>query len=484
MKLHLASGIGCRPDALPTRFHSYVSRLAVRGCAATLLCTLIPRAACAQTFTTLANFAGTNGASPYFGVLAQGTDGNLYGTTSAGGAHGKGTVFKITPTGTLTTLYSFCAQSKCTDGSTPYGGLALGTDGNFYGTTELGGTGVEGGQGTVFKITPAGKLTTLVSFNYHNGANPYDSLLLANDGNFYGTTESGGTHLLGTVFKITPQGVLTALHSFNQTDGAEPEAPLIQASDGNFYGTTYNGGSGGYGTVFKITPSGTLTNLHTFNDDTEGRAIVSGLVEGADGNFFGTASLGGPSGYGTIYMITSTGTLTVLHSFDESDGSAPNQLLLATDGNFYGTTISSGSAGDGTIFEFTPQGVLTTLHDFSGTDGALPFAGVAQATNGTFYGTTLYGGTKRDGVVFSLDTGLGAFVETVPTSGAAGAGVTILGTNLTGATSVMFNGTPASFTVVSASEITATVPTGATTGTVEVTTPSGTLSSSVPFSIP
>jgi uncharacterized repeat protein (TIGR03803 family) len=445
-----------------------------------LLLLMVPSLGRAQTFTTLANLTGSNGSSPFFAPLVQGTDGNLYGTTSAGGAHSQGTVFKITPSGNLTTLYSFCALSNCTDGSAPYAGLMLGTDGNFYGTTESGGTG---GEGTVFKITPRGTLTTLHSFNSHDGANPYATLVQGTDGNFYGTTESGGAHLLGTVFKMTPQGTLTTLHSFNSTDGSSPEAALIQATDGNFYSTTYNGGTEGYGTVFKITSGGTLTTLHVFDDNAEGRAVTSGLVQTSNGNFYGTTTLGGPNSYGSVYTMTSTGAVSVLHGFDASDGATPNALLLATDGNFYGTTISGGASIDGTVFEITPPGALNTLHTFNGSDGADSFAGLVQHTNGKFYGTTRVGGSKNDGTIFRLDVGLGPFVKTVPNASKVGAKVKILGTKLTGATSVSFNGVAAAFTVLSASEITTTVPIGATTGTVQVTTPGGALFSNVVFQV-
>src|SRR5229473_209818 len=315
-----------------------------------LLFLMIPRLGKAQTFTTLMNFTGSNGSSPLFAPLIQGTDGNLYGTASAGGAHGQGTVFKITPTGTLTTLYNFCALSNCADGSAPYAGLMLGIDGNLY-----------------------------------------------------GTTESGGAHGQGTIFKITQRGTLTTLHSFNSTDGSSPEAALIQAPDGSFYSTTYNGGLEGYGTAFKITSGGTLTTLHVFDDNTEGRAVTSGLVQASDGNFYGTTTLGGPNSYGAVYTMTSTGTVTVLHGFDATDGASPNALVLATDGNFYNTTISGGANIDGTIFQITPQGTLTTLHTFTGTDGADSFAGLVQHTNGKFYGTTRVGGSKNDGTVFRLD---------------------------------------------------------------------------------
>jgi len=434
----------------------------------------------AQTLTTLANFTGSNGSNPLFAPLVQGTDGNLYGTASAGGAHSQGTVFKITPSGTLTTLYSFCAKSNCTDGSAPYAGLMLGRDGNLYGTTEAGGTS---GLGTVFKITQRGALTTLHSFNSHDGASPYATLVQGTDGNFYGTTESGGSHILGTVFKMTPQGTLTTLHSFNSTDGSSPEAALIQATDGNFYSTTYNGGTEGYGTVFKITSGGTLSTLHIFDDATEGRAVTSGLVQASNGSFYGSTTLGGPNSYGSVYTMTSTGTVTVLHGFNATDGATPNALVLATDGNFYGTTISGGANIDGTIFEVTPLVAMSTLHTFNGSDGADSFAGLLQHTNGKFYGTTRVGGSKNDGTVFRLDVGLGPFVITVPTAGKVAAKVKILGTSLTGATSLSFNGIAAAFTVVSASEITTTVPAGATSGTVQVTTPGGTLLSNVAFRV-
>jgi uncharacterized repeat protein (TIGR03803 family) len=470
-----------RTATLPRAVTRCLSPVTVRCCFALLLCLVIPRAGRAQTLTTLANFSGTNGANPYFAPLVQGRDGNLYGTTSAGGAHGQGTVFKVTPTGTLTTLYSFCAQSRCADGSAPFAGLLLGTDGNFYGTTESGGAN---GEGSVFKITPRGRLTTLHSFNISDGSNPYAALIQATDGNFYGTTEAGGAHILGTVFKITPQGVLTTLHSFNDTpDGSSPEAALLQAADGNFYSTTYNGGSsGGYGTVFKITPAGALTTLHLF-DDTEGQGIIAGLVEASDGNFYGTAGGGGANGYGSVFTITPEGVLTLLHSFNVTDGATPTALVLATDGNFYGGTISGGANIDGTIFEITPQGAFTKLYDFNRSDGADPFAGLVQATSGAFYGTTMFGGSRNDGTVFLLNVGLGPFVITVPHAGKVGARVRILGTNLTGATNVSFNGAAAAFTVLSPSEIATTVPAGATTGTVQVTTPSGLLLSNVVFQV-
>jgi uncharacterized repeat protein (TIGR03803 family) len=401
------------------------------------------------------------------------------------------------PRGVLKTLYSFGGGS---DGNEPFAGLVLGTNGNFFGTTR----GSALGTGTVFEITSGGTLTTLSSAGWASA-----SLVQAVNRNFYGTTQFGGDHGDGTVFEITPSGTLTTLHSFDGTGGAYVlTAALVQAANGILYGTTEAGGASkncqqGCGTVFSISPGGrTFATLHSF-DGTDGSQVEAGLVLAANGNFYGTTKLGGAStncgslGCGTIFEITPGGMLTTLHSFDSTDGAYPEApLVQATDGNFYGTTQEGGNSGCpggvtcGTVFEITPEGTLTTLHKFDATDGQSPLAALLQATDGNFYGTT-YGANNLGcghptcgGTVFKLSVGLGPFVTTVPTSGNVGRRVIILGTNLTGTTGVTFNGTAAAFTVVSATEITTTVPTGATTGAVQVTTPSGPLSSNVVFGVP
>lgn len=461
-----------------------------------------------QTFTTLATFNLTNGADPYFTPVIQGTDGNFYGTTAFGGAHTGGTVFKVTPDGTLTTFYSFCALTKCLDGTYPYAGLVLASNGNFYGTTTQGGTN---NYGTVFELTPAGKLTTLHSFcvevNCSDGWYPITGLVQATNGNLYGTTQrgggKGGGEGDGTIFEITPAGKLTTLHTFcsqtNCTDGIFPEANLVQAVNGNLYGTTNEGGANGYGTVFSITPAGKLTTLHSFAV-TDGAYPVGAMVQAGTGNFYGTTSSGGAnsggacytSGCGTVFEITPAGKLTTRYNFCDAlncaDGQTPySGLMQATDGELYGTTDGGGFWGQGTLFRITPEGARATLHNFCGQspcpDGAAPYAVVLQATNGAFYGVASNGAEYSDGAVYSLAEGLAPFVATVPTSGKALAKVIILGNNLTGTTRVSFNGTTATFTVVSDTEITAAAPTGATTGTVEVTTPSGTLNSNVVFHV-
>ncbi len=282
-----------------------------RGCAACLLCAGATIASLGQTFTTLVNFDGTNGDNPQFMSFVQGTDGNLYGTTSGGGTDNNGTVFKMTPAGKLTTLHSFCYGTGCTDGYNPYGSVVQGADGNFYGTTSGGGAF---SCGTVFKITPAGKLTTIHNFDlYTDGCEPGGALTQAG-GVFYGTTVVGGAptascpSTCGTIFKMTAAGKLTTLYTFCSlagcADGSNPSYGLVLATDGNFYGTS-GGGAGscypvGYcGTVFKITPAGLLTTLHTFVSVEGGNP--SPLIQATDGNFYGTTGFGGFTGGSCTY---------------------------------------------------------------------------------------------------------------------------------------------------------------------------------------
>jgi uncharacterized repeat protein (TIGR03803 family) len=457
-------------------------------------------AAPAQTFKTLLSFyQSTDGATPA-GTLLQGTDGKLYGTTAGAGADGTyrfGTVFKITSSGSLTTLHIFCLQSSCTDGGDPLAGVVQAADGNFYGTTNA---AAANNVGSIFKIMPSGTLTTLFNMSVPGGYTPYGTLVQASNGSFYGTTYYGGVYDHGTVFIVSPSGTFRTLYNFGAQngDGGYPQAGLIQASNGSLYGTTtaYQGP----GTIFEMTPSGSLVTLHHFCSEpgcADG-AFPHQLVATSDGNFYGTTRAGGANGWGTVFKITPTGTLTTLYNFCSqagcTDGAYSQEgLIQATDGNLYGTTDSGGASGYGNVFQITPAGKLTSLYSFcsqSGCpDGKLP-NGLVQGTDGNLYGTTPYGGLDAScslgqgcGTVFSLSLGLGPFVETQPTSGKAGAAVKILGTNLTGATSVAFNGTPAVFTVVSGSLIKATVPTGTTTGQVQVVTPSGTLTSNVNFRV-
>jgi uncharacterized repeat protein (TIGR03803 family) len=365
----------------------------------------------AQTFTTLLSFNGPDGANSTAGLI-KASDGNFYGTTNQGGAHSDGSVFRITPAGVLTTIYSFCSKSACSDGANPVGGLIQATDGNLYGTTEL---------GTVFKITLSGTLTTLGGTG---GQSPMAGLIQGRDGNFYGTTARGGVNICtlrpgyrvscGTVFKITPGGQVTTLASLDQANGCLPSAPLIQASDGNFYGTTPKCGGTypGLGTIFKVTPTGTVTVLHSF-DGADGELCYAGLVQGTDGNLYGTTSFGGGNANysGTVFKITLSGQFATLHSFDGSDGSGADAALIqANDGNFYGTTSGFGSTNLGTVFKITPGGALTLLHTFDGTDGQLSYAPLVQGANGDLYGTTEFGAntacSEGCGTIFRVADGL------------------------------------------------------------------------------
>jgi uncharacterized repeat protein (TIGR03803 family) len=476
-------------------------------------------ASSAQTFTTIVNFGGPTSALPRLVSLVQGTDGNLYGTTSgaarpAASSTPKGTVFKMTPAGAITTIYTFTAPSGTyLNGATPFAGLLLGTDGFLYGTTDEGGTSTActKGCGTVFKISQGGVLTTLHSFNSLDGSYPIAALVQGTDGNLYGSTNLGGSFTCaafggsgcGTIFKITPNGQFTTLHSFNGADGHEPGAALIQGTDGSLYGTTFEGGANDAGTVFRITTQGQLSTLHNFCSQSgcpDGSLPSAALFQADNGEFYGTTWSGGDTqcsaaGYGTVFKITSTGTLTTLYAFCGNDGELPNApLVRGTDGDLYSTTSQGGGStncqsyynGCGTIFKLAPNGALTTVHAFDSTDGNDIIGGVIQATNGTFYGTTYGGGISKaggNGTVYSLSTGLGPFVETLPTSSKSGATIEILGTNLTGATAVTFNGLPARFSVNSPTLIKATVPAGATTGPVVVTTPTGPLTSNQNFHI-
>lgn len=381
--------------------------------AAAVACALSPASAHAQTYEVLHSFSGDTGVSPNAGLM-QGTDGNFYGTTRAGGTFGLGTVFQINGLGTLTTLHSFMGP----DGEFPPGALIQSSDDDFYGTTRYGGTE---GRGTVFRIDSSGSLTTIHSFMLGEGEHPEVGLVQGSDGKLYGTTTYGPFDIdypdsYGTVFRIETSGSLTTLHKFTPDDGQWPVAGLVQGGDGFFYGMTRNGGisgGGGCGTVFRMDSAGSLTTLHTFTGD-DGSTPAFALVQGIDGAFYGTTPnwdcTRPPGTYGTVFRINSSGSLTILHRFTGDDGAFPwNGVIQGSDGNFYGTTSGRGS-GDpfGTIFRLDSSGTLTTLHRFSGVDGDLPIA-LIQGSDGALYGTTEIGGNYGAGVVFRLTVPLACF---------------------------------------------------------------------------
>jgi uncharacterized repeat protein (TIGR03803 family) len=435
-----------------------------------------------KIYTDIHDFNTMTLASPqYSGVLAQGRDGNLYGTAPAGGKFGFGGVFKLTPTGTYSLIYSFDGTAH---GKTPRSGLTLSTDGNFYGTTLQGGIS---NYGTIFKITPAGTLTMIHQFAYADGTNPYAPPIQGTDGSYYGTTSTGGTGS-GTVYKITSAGVYSVLHTFSFSQGASAYAPLIQANDGNFYGTTSSGGAaGGGGEVFKITSTGVLTVLYSF-DFTHGSHPNSPLVQGSDGNFYGTVSGGGTLDGGVVFKLTPAKILTVLYNFDAKpasvDGKFPDGgLVQATDGNFYGVTDGGGTNGQGILFKITTAGVYTVLYNFASATGSVPQNTLRLHTNGKFYGQANSGGANNLGAIFTFDIGLKPFISTLPTSGKVAKAVGILGGGFTGTTGVAFNGKAATYTVASGAYISTSVPAGATTGSVTAVTPGGTLTSIKKFRV-
>jgi uncharacterized repeat protein (TIGR03803 family) len=368
---------------------------------------------------TAGSTVGAGPAAP----LVQASDGNFYGTTSAnqyggpyGGLMGPGTVFKVTPVGVETLLYAF-GTGGSTDGATPVAGLIQGSDGNLYGTTRSGGAY---GYGTVFKITPAGVETVLYSFfGGLDGIGPSGGLIQGSDGNFYGTTNEGGQCQVGVVFRVTPTGTESVLYTFTggengcgTADGANPNYGLILGTDGNFYGTTAEGGfvGRGNGTVFKITPAGVESVLYAFQGgSSDGASPAGGVIQASDGNFYGTTNFAGAYDTGTVFKITPGGVETSLYSF-EPYGSVnavipAAGLIQASDGNFYGTA-EGGGYHVGTVFKITLAGVESLLCSFGAngsTDSAIPSAGVIQGTDGNLYGTALEGGTGTVGTVFKLN---------------------------------------------------------------------------------
>jgi len=406
------------------------------------------------------------------GVIAQGLDGNLYSTTPSGGSNtcgGQtcGTVFKMALNGTLTVLYSFDGRH----GASPASGLTLGTDGNFYGTTAGGGAS---SLGTVFKITSNGQLTVLYSFTgLSDGSYPQAPPIQGADGNWYGTVYQGGSGLFGTIYTITSSGFAT-LYAFDGSHGAYPSAPLLLGADGNLWGTTTAGGNG-HGTIFKITTSGVLTVLHKFD-----RGDTPNIVQASDGNFYGTI-LHTNVGDGSIYKMTPTGVYSTLHNFSGADGISPLGLMQATDGNLYGVTEQGGTANLGTVWRMSLGGSFTSLFSFTSGTGSSPQVVPLQHTKGILYGEASAGGKFNGGTFLDGSIGLKPFAGLLPTTGAAGSSVGILGQGLGQATGVSFNGTAATFSLVSDTFMTATVPAGATTGAVTVTTPTGTLTSNKQF---
>ncbi len=401
----------------------------------------------------------------YPDVLAQGKDGNLYGTLPSGNVD-LGSAFYATPSGAVTIFRTFDGSVGCF----PWSGLTLGSDGNFYGSTTSCGANF---AGLVFQLTPppAGALTSLCDF-YSGAGYPNSAPVQGKDGNFYGIVQQ-------SAYKVSASGICKLLTSLIPGNSS---APLIQGADGNFYGTVddvlhYDGA------VFSMSPTGVVKTIYVF-DATHGSHPYGPLVQDAKGYFYGTTYQGGLYDGGVVFKLTKGGVLTVLHDFNSATGYLPYAgLVLGTDGNLYGSTDSGGGFGHGVLFKITKSGTYTVQYDFDLTHGAQPDATAMQHTNGKIYGLTHGGGANGGGVFYSLDVGIKAFVSLMMNTGKAGQIVEILGQGFTGTTKVMFGKGSANFTVVSDTDMTAVVPTSGTTGFVTVTTPSGTLTSSKTFKV-
>jgi uncharacterized repeat protein (TIGR03803 family) len=442
----------------------------------------------AQTYTVLYNY-GTNPGDPLsptpLGIGAQGRDGLFYSTTALGGANLTGTAFKVTTSGALTKLTDF---GYPTPGSSPSGGLTLGLDGNLWGTTAGGGSAL---SGTIFKISPSGTLT--VVFNFTGGTDegvPYSAPVLGADGNYYGVNQGVYAGTYGEAYKMTPTGTVIPIHSFTFTDGSAPWG-LALGNDGNFYGLTKGGGSASsMGVAFKMTTAGKVTVLHTFAGfPSDGNLPEGMLTQANDGNFYGVTYFGGTLNLGTIVKVTPSGQTTIMYNFCSSTGCTDGKnpltgMVLGTDGNLYGTA-EGGTHGAGVIYKFTTSGTYTVLYNLCAlagcADGFFPQTPLMQHTNGMFYGSMESGGTKAGGVFYSLDLGLGPFARLVNWSGKVGKTVEILGQGFTGTTKVTFSGVSAAFTVVSDTYLTVVVPAGAPTGFVNVATPGANLKSDRKF---
>jgi uncharacterized repeat protein (TIGR03803 family) len=352
-----------------------------------------------RVITTLHSFSGgDDGASPQGGLVLA-SDGNFYGSAQTGGTNPVGIIFRTTPSGVVSRLYTFHGTS---DGGSASYGFIQGSDGSFYGITIGGGTS---NKGTIFKLTTDGVLTTLYSFTGGgDGRNPIGRLTQGSDGNFYGTTVGGGsTNDYGTVFRFSPDGVFTSLYWFRgNNDSMFPHTGLVQGDDGNFYGTTHGYG---YGIVFMITTHGDFTTLHSFTGGVDGEAPEYELVPGPDGGLYGT-TCDAPTYHGTVFKISTNGVYAHLHAFQTfEEGTGPNsRLVLASDGKLYGTTSYGGSSNVGMVFKLSTDGAFTNLHSFNKSDGGWPETGLVQGIDGYLYGTTFNGGSNGYGTYFKVST--------------------------------------------------------------------------------
>lgn len=365
-------------------------------------------------FARVANFRAA-------AALTLGPDGDLYGVTGGGGERGDGSVFKLSASGLVTTLFSFNDADPAILGLYPNSALVIGADGWFYGTTQYGGAGSQ--RGTVFKVSSTGAFVLLSQLTTVADGEEPNSLTLGSDGNFYGTTVGGGSSSSGTVFKMTPAGARTPLAVFTggttgAARGAQPNG-LVEAADGNFYGVTRTNGANGAGTIFRLTPAGALTTVLDFTGSAgavPGGGERGALRRGADGALYGTTE-GSAGGFGQVFRVTTAGAFsTVVNFIAPLQGwYAIQSVTQLADGHFYGVTGSNSLTGlnftgnnqnYGTVFRVTTAGALTTLTNFvdtpDGPKGQQPARGLLRAGDGNFYGVTRLGGAKRRGTVYRI----------------------------------------------------------------------------------
>jgi uncharacterized repeat protein (TIGR03803 family) len=434
----------------------------------------------AQTYKDIYDATGGNLIQNPTGVIAQGRNGSLFGASETGGTF-YGAIFTFTTAGKAKVINDI--------GYFPAGGLTLGSDGQFYGVDGDGGVTGNCGLaacGQVYKVTSAGKVTILHNFTGNgDGDSPQSSPIEASNGLFYGTTPSTNGNN-STIYSVSSKGVFTTLATFTGSQAGYVQAPLIQGSDGNFYGQTVTGGTSNDGFIFQATPAGAITILHNFTGAPDGVAGNYALLQASDGNFYGVTS-GGGSFYGIVFKLTPAGKYTVLHTFNNgpNDGSNPNSSLIeASDGKLYGVTNSGGTTNAGTIFSITTGGAYSVLYNFSTATGENPSTPLRQDTTGKFYGGTFNGGAHNAGVLYSFDMGLPPFVSLTTTSGAELSKVGILGQGFSKTSIVEFGGVAATkITVSGTTFITASLPTGAQSGPVTVTTGSTTLTSQQSFAV-
>lgn len=421
--------------------------------------------------------AGSNG-FPLYVAPIQGRDGRLYGSTNGAPATG-GALFREALGGPAKITYSFVEGSV--QGQNPQFGLTLATDGNLYGVA----TGGQFGYGVLFRVgSGGGNYTVLHQFaGDGDGAYPTFPPIQASDGKFYGITQ--GVAGASTLYRYAAKEGFATLYSFTSDYGQSASCQLIETVDGTLYGCAGGGGINGNGTVFQITKAGVPLWRYQFSGGNDGYAPVGTLVLDAAGNLYGTTLNGGANGgLGTAYAIDQSRQLTVLHTFTRgADGNSPIGVSLGSDGMLYGAAAFGGPQDSGTLFRLSTSGSFQMLYPFRAR-GTKPLAAPIQAPNGLFYGTTSLGGKNSAGTIYSLDMGLAPFIALQQYQGRAGTTAQILGQGFTGTSGVTFNGVAAtSFTVVSDTYMTAVVPTGATTGSVVVTTPTGTLTSNKMFTV-